>query len=114
MQPRLIPRLRIVSDDTIILGPGKADLLEAIDRSGTLRQAAEEMGMSYMRAWKLVQTMNEAFREPLVLSVRGGAAGGRASLTPAGHEALRLYRRIELESSRATADVWKKLRKMIR
>jgi len=103
-----------VCDDTIVIGPGKADLLEAIGRSGTLRKAAAEMGMSYMRAWKLVQTMNEAFREPLVITARGGAAGGRAELTPAGLEALRLYRQIERESGKATAEFWKKLRKLIR
>jgi molybdate transport system regulatory protein len=114
MPPRLVPRLRVVADDTIVLGPGKADLLEAIGRLGTLRDAAAEMGMSYMRAWKLVGVMNEAFREPLVITTRGGTEGGRAELTPAGREALKLYRRIEKESVAATRESWKTLRKMLR
>jgi molybdate transport system regulatory protein len=114
MPPRLVPRLRVVEDGTIILGPGKADLLEAISRMGTLRDAAAEMEMSYMRAWKLVGVMNEGFREPLVITTRGGAEGGRAELTPAGHEALKLYRRMEKESVAATRESWKTLRKMLR
>ena len=59
------PRLRILHGEAIALGPGKADLLEAIARAGTLAEAAKLLDMSYMRAWKLVRTMNAAFREPL-------------------------------------------------
>ncbi len=114
MPPKLVPRLRVVADGTIILGPGKADLLEAIARTGTLRDAAAAMEMSYMRAWKLVGVMNEAFRDPLIITTRGGADGGRAELTPAGREALKLYRRIERESVTATKESWKSLRKMLR
>jgi molybdate transport system regulatory protein len=114
MPARLVPRIRVVAGDTIVLGPGKADLLDAIHRSGTLREAAEEMSMSYMRAWKLVRTMNEAFREPLILMTRGGSEGGRAELTAAGREALMLYRRIERDSIAATRESWKTLRKMLR
>jgi molybdate transport system regulatory protein len=114
MAPRLLPRLRIVWDETIVLGPGKADLLEAIERTGTIREAAEGMEMSYMRAWKLVRTMNEAFRDELVTSTRGGTEGGRAELTDAGREALRLYRQLERESLEATKESWKALRKLIR
>jgi molybdate transport system regulatory protein len=114
MPARLVPRIRVVADETIVLGPGKADLLEAIARSGTLRDAAAAMEMSYMRAWKLVRVMNEAFREPLIIMSRGGADGGRAELTPAGREVLKLYRRIERESVAATRDPWKSLRKLLR
>jgi molybdate transport system regulatory protein len=114
MPPKLVPRFRVIADGTIVLGPGKADLLDAIDRLGTLRDAASEMEMSYMRAWTLVKIMNEAFREPLITAARGGADGGRAALTPAGREALTLYRRIERESAAATKDSWKTLRKMLR
>lgn len=114
MPPKLVPRLRVVTDGTIVLGPGKADLLEAIARTGTLRDAAAAMEMSYMRAWKLVQVMNEAFREPLVTTTRGGADGGRAQLTAAGNEVLKLYRQLERESLAATKESWKTLRKMLR
>jgi len=103
-----------VLDETILLGPGKADLLEAIERLGTLREAAAELEMSYMRAWTLVRTMNEAFREPLITTTRGGAEKGRAELSAAGREVLHLYRRMQRESLEATKASWKTLRKMIR
>jgi molybdate transport system regulatory protein len=111
---KLVPRIRVVTDDAIVLGPGKADLLEAIHKSGTLRDAAAEMGMSYMRAWKLVRVMNDAFCDPLIAMTRGGTEGGRAELTPAGRDVLKLYRRIERESVAATRESWKSLRKMLR
>ena len=114
MPAKLLPRIRVVADDTIVLGPGKADLLAAIHKSGTLRDAAAAMGMSYMRAWKLVHVMNEAFREPLIAMTRGGTEGGRAELTPAGRAVLKLYRRIERESNAATRESWKTLRKLLR
>ena len=83
MRYELRPRIRIVDGDgTIVLGPGKADLLDAIARTGSIRAAAAELGMSYMRAWTLVKTMNAAFRAPLVEKERGGAAQGGAQLTP--------------------------------
>ena len=77
MRYSIRPRIRIVREDgTIVLGPGKADLLAAIGESGSIRAAAESLGMSYMRAWTLVRTMNAAFRSPLVEKVRGGNEKG--------------------------------------
>jgi molybdate transport system regulatory protein len=110
---RLAPRLRIVHKETVVLGPGKADLLEAIARHGTVRDAASELGMSYMRAWKLVQTMNNGFREPVVILHRGGSERGGAELTPTGREVLRLYRAMEAESLRATKKAWEALLKLL-
>jgi molybdate transport system regulatory protein len=107
----LRPRIRIVGDDgTIVLGPGKADLLDAVAHTGSIRAAAGELGMSYMRAWTLIRTMNEAFREPLVEKVRGGPEQGGAQLTPSGRNVLDLYRRIEEKAERASAGLWAKLR----
>ena len=91
----IAPRVRVRRGDEIALGPGKVDLLDAIERTGTLASAAEELGMSYMRAWRLVQTMNACFREPLVETARGGAARGRATLTETGREVRGLYRKME-------------------
>jgi molybdate transport system regulatory protein len=113
-EPRLLPRLRVVDGETIILGPGKADLLAAIESLGSLRDAAEAVGMSYMRAWRLIQTMNEEFREPVVLLTRGGTSHGGTELTATGREALELYRTMEGETLRATAAAWKRLRKLLR
>src|SRR5258706_6060554 len=66
-----LTRLRVMLDDSIALGPGKADLLEAIRGSGSIVAAASSLGMSYMRAWKLVRTMNGCFASPLVVATRG-------------------------------------------
>jgi molybdate transport system regulatory protein len=107
----LRPRFRIVSDDgTVVLGPGKADLLDAIARTGSIRAAAGELGMSYMRAWTLVRTMNAAFRTPLVEKERGGAEQGGAQLTTSGREVLSLYRKMEEKAGRAVEGLWEKLR----
>lgn len=103
------PRLRVLCGEEIALGPGKAALLEAIADAGTLARAAEELGMSYMRAWKLVQTMNRCFRAPLVETTRGGNARGKANLTPEGEAVLSLYRRMEAESLTATRNTWRQL-----
>ena len=99
---------------TILLGPGKADLLDAIDRLGTIRDAASELGLSYMRAWNLVQTMNDGFREPLVIVHRGGPSHGGAELTAIGRAALALYRDLEADTLDATKATWAKLRKLFR
>jgi molybdate transport system regulatory protein len=107
----VLPRLRLMQGDVILLGPGKADLLEAIGRAGSIRAAAVELGMSYMRAWSLVRTMNGAFREPLVESTRGG--GGGASLTPEGTEVLALYRRMQQRALRAVAPLVEEIEKKI-
>lgn len=109
----LRPRLRVVRGEEILLGPGKADLLDAIRRRSALREAAEELGMSYMRAWNLIQTMNQSFIAPLVTTERGGARHGSAMLTPAGRDVLNLYRRMEKASLRAAAADWRRLRRLL-
>lgn len=93
--PTPTPRLRILLGRSIAIGPGKAELLGLIDRTGSISAAAREMGMSYRRAWTLVETMNTAFREPLVAAATGGKGGGGASVTSFGHEALKRYRAME-------------------
>lgn len=77
------------------LGPGKADLLEAIGRTGSISGAGRAMTMSYRRAWLLVDDLNRMFRQPLVEAQPGGAQGGGARLTPLGHEVLAHYRAVE-------------------
>jgi molybdate transport system regulatory protein len=109
---RIRPRIRVTrDDDTIILGPGKADLLDAVARTGSIRAAAGELGMSYMRAWTLIRTMNAAFRSPLVEKVRGGAGQGGAGLTERGERVLALYRQMEVKAETAIARVWEEMRK---
>ena len=99
--PRL--RIRIVFGEAEMIGPGKAELLERIDRCGSIAGAGREMGMSYKRAWELVGTLNAMFRAPLVDSTRGGPGGGGAVLTAAGREVLELYRAFEREALAAGA-----------
>jgi molybdate transport system regulatory protein len=108
------PRIRITRDDVILLGPGKADLLEAIARTGSIRAAATEMGMSYMRAWGLVRTMNQEFRGPLVEKARGGSVHGGAHLTDLGTSILDLYREMEDKALKAIAPGVRALRRKLR
>jgi molybdate transport system regulatory protein len=108
---RLMPRLRVVRDGEVLLGPGMAALLEAIGRTGSLRVAAEEHGMSYMHAWGLVKTMNRGFRAPLVALSRGGAGHGGSRVTELGGEVLALYGEMEAEARRALDGRWRRLKR---
>lgn len=94
-------KIHLPYGDWSAIGPGKADLLEAIERTGSISGAARQMGMSYKRAWDLVNTMNKSFREPLVLTATGGSHGGGAQMTDFGREVLRRYREIEIKSYQA-------------
>ena len=84
-----------------MLGPGKADLLQMIDETGSIAGAGRRMRMSYKRAWSLVEDMNAAFHAPLVESARGGPGGGGARLTPTGAAVLAHYRQLERKSAEA-------------
>lgn len=95
------PTIRILFGKASSLGPGKIALLEHIGRLGSISAAAREMGMSYRRAWLLVEAMNQAFREPVVTAVSGGKRGGGAVLTPFGADVLARYRKIETKAARA-------------
>lgn len=109
----LKPRLRVLAGDAIVLGPGKADLLEAIAAERELRAAARRLGMSYMRAWNLLREMNHAFACPLVETTRGGRKHGAARLTPAGRRALAIYREMERRAFAAAGPAWRELRRLL-
>lgn len=93
---------RVYRGNEIALGPGKAELLGHIADTGSISEAARKMDMSYNRAWLLVRTMNGCFKQPLVLSSRGGDKHGGAQLTKLGKEVLRLYRQLEAKLAAAT------------
>lgn len=95
-------KLRILFD-TAMLGPGKAELLRHIRTTGSISAAGRTMGMSYKRAWSLVEEMNAAFATPLVTSARGGPGGGGASLTETGDTVLALYDDILARTAQAAA-----------
>jgi molybdate transport system regulatory protein len=103
MAGKMKPRLRILLGADIAMGPGKADLLDAVASTGSISAAAREMDMSYRRAWLLVDTMNHAFRSPLVGAVRGGAGGGSAHVTEFGLDVLARYRSMELKAAASVA-----------
>lgn len=107
-------RIRIVFDDADMIGPGKAELLERIDRCGSIAAAGREMRMSYKRAWELIGRLNAMFRAPLVESTRGGPGGGGAVLTDVGREVLALYRAFESEAATAGAEQMDGLRALLR
>ena len=108
------PRLRALRRSDIAIGPGKAELLALVGETGSIGEAARRMDLSYMRAWSLIQTMNQCFKEPLVLTVRGGQRGGGAELTETGRKALALYQRMETASLRAVESSWKRMRQLLR
>ena len=107
-------RIRIVFGDDAMLGPGKADLLERIGETGSIAAAGRSMAMSYKRAWRLVEEMNAAFRDPLVESSRGGRRGGGARLTGTGEAVLAHYRKLEEIMAEAGAARIGQLRDMLR
>ena len=100
--------LRILGRRFAVLGPGKAELLERIDKFGSISAAAREMGMSYRRAWQLVEELNASFSKPLCVTAVGGKRGGGAQVTQLGHTVLTRFRRMEAAASRAIAADLKK------
>ena len=97
-------RLRVTSGETIAIGPGKVDLLEAIVETRSITAAAKSIGMSYRRAWILVDQINACLREPAVASAKGGERGGGSRLTAVGEELIARYRRIEARATEACAE----------
>ncbi|KQQ85878.1 LysR family transcriptional regulator [Aureimonas sp. Leaf324] len=98
-----VPRLRLVFGERRIVGPGRADLLEGIAATGSIAGAGRRMGMSYKRAWTLVEELNATFDAPLVAMSRGGSGHGGAALTELGAEVLERYRRMQALSDAAIA-----------
>lgn len=107
-------RLRLTRGDDIAVGPGKVDLLEAIARSGSITAAAKSLGMSYRRAWLLVDTMNRCFRHPVVEAEAGGRRGGGTRLTALGEQVVRRYRASERLAAKAAAPELRALQRLLR
>lgn len=105
-------KLRVVLAPGTFIGPGKADILQGIMETGSISAAGRRMGMSYKRAWQLVETLNGYFRDPLVTAATGGKAGGGAVLTKLGMEVLKRYRAMEAATAKACAADVKALQKL--
>jgi molybdate transport system regulatory protein len=95
--------LRVLGKSSAAMGPGKAELVERIARTGSISAAAREMGMSYRRAGQLVESLNETFREPVVTTAIGGNRGGGAQVTPFGERLVAAFRAMEEKASAAIA-----------
>ena len=85
------PRLRVYLRPDFAMGPGKAAILQSIKETGSIAAAGRSMGMSYKRAWYLVDSMNKHFRAPVVAAAKGGRTGGGAELTALGEQVLTRY-----------------------
>ena len=105
-------RIRVYAGDRM-LGPGKMELLAAIDATGSLAAGAKEMGMSYMRAWTLAQDLNRDPRRPMIEMSRGGKSGGSAALTEHGKKVLALYQEMDRAAKMAASAAGRKLAKLL-
>lgn len=95
--------IRIDFDDGSGLGPGKVQLLELVDQTGSIRKAAAQFGMSYRKAWLLLQALKKTFGTPLVETASGGRSGGGTRLTEAGRNVVVRYRNLECAAAKAAA-----------
>jgi molybdate transport system regulatory protein len=107
-------RLRVKYGDQVAIGPGKIAILEAIAETGSISAAGRKIGMSYRRAWLLVDQMNQYFTEPVVVAATGGAQGGGTALTSMGLEVITLYRSIELQAQTQAATLLERLKDKLR
>ncbi len=111
-ETRLSIRIDLSTGDRI--GPGKIALLEAIKAQGSISAAARHLGMSYRRAWLLVEEVNEALRQPAVEAATGGQHGGGAVVTPVGEQVIALYRSIEGHMRTSAQQEFRAISKLIR
>jgi molybdate transport system regulatory protein len=109
---RLNIRIDLASGDRI--GPGKIALMEAIRSTGSISAAARRLGMSYRRAWLLVEQINATLRRPAVVAATGGRRGGGALLTPVGEKVIALYRAIEGSARSASAGEFRAVGRLVR
>jgi molybdate transport system regulatory protein len=106
--------LRILGAGAPAMGPGKAELIERIAQTGSISAAAREMGMSYRRAWQLVEALNATYREPVVVTAIGGQRGGGATVTPYGVRLAAQFRSMEDKASQAIAADLKRFSRYLR
>lgn len=106
-------KLRLVLAPGIAFGPGKAEILKGVRETGSITAAGRRLGMSYKRAWLLVNIMNHDFEGPLVKASKGGQSGGGASLTPLGEQVLDCYLKMQIKTDKAVARELKQLQKSL-
>jgi len=113
--PGLKIKMQLMCGGEIAMGPGKADLLDAIGRAGSISGGARELGMSYRRAWLLVDAMNRCWQDRLVETAPGRAAGGSARVTTLGREVLARYRALQAQAAKLNSgEDWAALQGLLR
>jgi molybdate transport system regulatory protein len=113
-RPEVRFRMRIRKGDTVALGPGKVELLEAVREHGSISAAARSLDMSYRRAWLLIDELNQSLKSPATVSEQGGQSGGGCVLTQVGENIVRLYRGVEAQAEAACAKQIDELIRLIR
>jgi molybdate transport system regulatory protein len=113
-RPEVRFRMRIRKGDTVALGPGKVELLEAVHEHGSISAAARSLDMSYRRAWLLIDELNQSLKSPATVSEQGGQSGGGCVLTAVGENIVRLYRDVEAQAEKACAKQIEDLIRLIR
>ena len=103
MKTKVQFRLRIYRDEVIAIGPGKIALLEAIAEAGSISAGARQLGMSYRRAWSLIEELNSTLSQPVLNTATGGMHGGGATLTSTAENLIKHYRAIESTARIAAA-----------
>jgi len=110
---RIQLHLRVIKGNARAIGPGKIALLEAIRDTGSISAAARKLGMSYRRAWVLVDDLNRRVSKAVVEAVPGGKHGGGTTLSPTGHKLVGLYRDIERKALRHTSSATRTLLRLL-
>lgn len=111
---RMKIQARLMLDEEIAMGPGKADLLDAIQATGSISAAGKQLGMSYRRAWMLVDCMNRCFQQPLVMTVAGGSQGGGTQLTARGEDVLKRYRQLQAQINQLSEQQFPEFKSLLR
>jgi molybdate transport system regulatory protein len=106
-------KLWIVSDKEAFLGDGRIALLQTIKKTGSISKAAIDMNMSYLKAWKLIDSMNKVSDKPMVIRTSGGKGGGGSTLTESGENAIKLYRDLNIKCQKFLNTELKKLLKKL-
>ena len=94
MKYKIKSRIWIEADDNILLGEGRVALLKAIDETGSLSKAAKSLGMSYKKAWSLIDAVNNRAQKPVITTSIGGKGGGGATLTDYGKALINAFETI--------------------
>ena len=100
-------KLMLQENNKIFFGPGVASLLKAIEETGSVKDAAESMSLSYTKAWTMIRNATKAIGENLVYTEKGGIGGGRSHLTESGKDILEKYNLFQLDSQKAVEEAFR-------